>query len=143
MEKLLRIKRYLRFGIIFAFFVLLAVYTHGRAVNLLKGAEINIASISDGATVNDPLIKVEGTAKNARGFSINDREVAVSEDYKFSDEVLLLPGYNILTLKGTDKFGKHTEKQMRIVYNPIETEAVSTDITSVSLIENNGKKTDQ
>jgi len=132
----LGLKRYFPVAIIFAFFLVLGLYAEGRAQNLIRGAQINVSSLSDGAVVNEPLIKIEGVAKNARDFSINDREVAVSEDYDFSEKILLLPGYNIITLKGEDKFGKKTEEQIRVVYHPLVAENGG-NIISVSLNNEN------
>lgn len=140
MKTLLSTKRHIGTASILLFFGLIGWYAVGRAHNLVHGAEIALNSLTDGQVVNEPLLTLSGTAKNAKSFSINDREVFVSEAYNFAEKILLLPGYNVITLKGEDKFGKKTEEQMRVVYRPTTTESDGT-LISVSLNNTNAKET--
>jgi hypothetical protein len=139
MHKIFFKKRHTRTLIVVAFFVVLGLYAINRAHNLLHGADIRVNNITDGAVVAESLVTISGKANNATFFSINDRQVFVSENYDFAEKVLLLPGYNVLTLKGEDKFGKKAITNVRIVYEPITPEGDET-ITSVSMSKDYGKE---
>ncbi len=140
MKKLLTTKHYLGVIVVIVFFGFMGWYAFGRAHNLIYGAEISVHSLHDGDVVDTPLVELAGVAKNARTFSINDRIVFVSEKYDFKEKALLLPGYNVITLKGEDKFGKKTESQLRVVYQPKTTNGAES-ITSVSMNNDYGKET--
>jgi hypothetical protein len=99
-------------------FVIIGWYSYARASNLIHGVEIAFSGIKDGETFTDPLIEIKGNADNARDLYLNDRPISVDQSYNFKESLLLLPGYNILTIKGEDKFGKKSEKTIHLVYLP-------------------------
>jgi hypothetical protein len=54
-------------------------------------------------------------ARNASELTIDDRAVETDQDGNFKEPLILLSGYNIITIKADDKFGKHLEKKYRVV----------------------------
>lgn len=96
--------------------------------DLLIGAPIEVSATSDGATLSSPILPISGTARHARTLEINGRQVAVDRAGKFSDEILLSPGYNIVEVALQDQFGKKKVKTYHVVVNPPA--AVATTIGS-------------
>ncbi len=88
--------------------------------NVLLGPTLTIYEPSDGATIEHPLIEVKGQAKNVSRISVNDREITVDEAGLFTDKVVLFPGYNVIKLSVSDKFGRRTEKQLELVLSQHE-----------------------
>lgn len=96
--------------------IVIGGYSLFQARKMLEGPEISIASPKNGATVNDALVDITGVAKNIKDISLNDRPIFVDEQGNFNEKLLLYPGYNIIKLKATDKFGKETEKEIQNVF---------------------------
>ena len=95
-------------------FLIILSYTYYKTRDLLRGVVLNIGGVTNGESFTEPLVKIEGSAKNATILSINDREISVDKDANFQESLLLLPGYNILTIKAQDKFGKKAEKDYQL-----------------------------
>lgn len=109
-------------GVIFAiiFLGLFVVYGGFEVAKVALGPSLSIFSPKNLDTVNDPLIVVSGNVKRAAFISIDDRQIFADEKGDFSESLLLLAGYNIITIKVKDRFGKETSKQMSIYYAPIK-----------------------
>ena len=96
--------------------VFMAVYGFLQSRNILEWPRISVSSPKAGATVDKSAATISGTAKNISYLSLDDRPIYVDKDGNFSEAIALLPGYNILSVKGTDKFGKKTEKTLELVF---------------------------
>jgi hypothetical protein len=94
--------------------------------NVIIGPVINIYEPSDGATIENPIVEVKGQAKNVSEISLNDRQITVDEAGNFADKVVLSPGFNVIKLSVSDKFGRRTEKQLELVLTQHES-LVSTE----------------
>lgn len=90
-------------------------YGYLKMRNLIVGPEISVDSPENGASLSQSTNIIRGMAKNVAYLSLDDRQIFVDEQGNFSEIVALLPGYNILSLKGEDKFGKKTEKRLELV----------------------------
>lgn len=103
--------------ILFVVFVLFAIsiYSYLKMRNLILGPTITVSSPENGQTVGNSTTVVEGMAKNVSFLSLNDRPIFVDEKGNFKEVVALLPGYNILSVKGADRFGKKTESVVQLV----------------------------
>lgn len=93
-----------------SFFILYGLY---ESYKLLAGPKLIVLEPQNGATFEKNLIDVRGTAKNVSFITLNDRPIFVDKQGNFYEKILLLPGYNIMTLKGEDRFKKKVEKQMQ------------------------------
>ncbi len=112
-------QRKLYFGIGLIAFIILAVggYGYFKMRNLLEGPVIAVSTPQNGTTVGTSTEIIRGTAKNVSSLSLNDRPIFIDEQGNFSETVALSPGYNILSLKGQDKFGKKTELVLQLTVN--------------------------
>ncbi len=118
-------------------FVVIGIYTVMKMKDVIWGVQVTVRGVIDGETVTEPKITLEGNARNIEVLTINDRVVGVSEDGEFRDSLILSPGYNVVSIKGDDKFGKHISQQYRVVYKKDPSTALSIPETSTrSLITN-------
>ena len=109
-------KKYLYIGIVI-FFVLLTVgYTSYEIHKVVFGPKIMITYPQDGSLATTSEIEITGTTKNIQDISLNDGKIFIDEQGNFKEKLLLSYGYNIITLKANDKFGRSTEKKLEIIY---------------------------
>ena len=83
----------------------------------VHGPSISVNSISNGAVVTDPAIRISGTATHTKELLVGGRSLALSTDGSFDETILLHPGYNIISIIGTDRFGKSASRDYAIVLN--------------------------
>jgi hypothetical protein len=91
-------------------------YTAYEIQRVVFGPRIEILSPKNGAVVSDSLTEITGTAQNIKDISLNDRKIFIDEQGNFKEELLLSYGYNAITMKASDKFGRNTEKIIEVVY---------------------------
>ncbi len=109
-------RKNIRIAIISLLLLLLVGYTAYEIQRVAYGPRINITSPKNGALVSDSLVEVTGIAQNIKDISLNDRKIFIDEKGNFSESVLLSYGYNVLTMKASDKFGRETEKIIEVIY---------------------------
>lgn len=90
-------------------------YSLFQGWKLITGPVIDITSPENGATYNQALIEVSGRARNTAYLNLNGRAIFTDTEGKFSEKLLLSPGYNIITLDATDKFKAKTEKKLEVI----------------------------
>ncbi len=88
-----------------------------RSRDLLFGIRLNVAGITDGMTTTSEVLNLSGAARHANGLLINGRLVPLAEDGTWQDSIVLLPGYNIITISAMDKFQRTTNHEYRVTYN--------------------------
>lgn len=110
------IKFWLKVGALALLFIVILGYSYYKTKDLLRGIRLTVLGIEDGETVNSSFLALQGKAKNAVYVSINDREIVINPEGVFGDSLILSPGYNIITIKARDKFGKEKTKVYQIVY---------------------------
>jgi hypothetical protein len=86
-----------------------------QAQKLISGPVITIYNPQNGATFGQTLIEIDGKVKNAAYISLNDRPMYTDASGRFSEKLLLSPGYNVVKLAARDKFGKTTEKELELI----------------------------
>lgn len=107
---------YLRTLSFIFFMVIIFGYALFQARNIISGPVIKIHAPVNGASVEHSLINIEGTAKNISRISMNDRQIFTDEEGEFNEKLLLSYGYNIITIKAKDRFGRDTEKTLELIY---------------------------
>ena len=110
---------------IYLFFVVAIVgYALYNSRIFIAGPQIEIFAPQSGVTIEEsPLVLIEGEARNIAFIELNNRKINTNEENRFSEPVLLYPGYNIITILARDKFDRRIEKQIELVYegkNPEE-----------------------
>ena len=98
-----------------AFVALLAWYGHYQAREFMRGPQITIASPGNGHMVDETFITLRGEAHNIAFLSLNGRQIYTDTEGRFSESLLLYPGYNIITIEATDAFNRTQTRQIEIV----------------------------
>ncbi len=106
-------------------FVVIGVYSALKMRDIIWGVDVVVRGVTDGETVTNQKITLEGNARNIEILTINDRIIGVGENGEFRDSLLLSPGYNIVSIKGDDKFGKHIRHEYHVVYKQDPSTALS------------------
>lgn len=109
-------KKLIRILVLTSFFTFIAVYTFFRSYSLIFGVKIKDVNIEDGVRVENSVIKVEGNAKNAILLTLNGREISIDKEGFFKEDIALLSGYNILSIRAQDKFGHQDEKIYKLIH---------------------------
>lgn len=103
--------------IFFSFlFIFLICYSIFQARFKILGPQIEITSPSDGALVSTSVIEITGRAKNIAYISLNDHPIFVDELGNFKEKRVVSKGQSIATIKAKDRYGRETERKIRIVY---------------------------
>ena len=104
--------------IFFISLILLCIlgYTAYEIQKVIFGPRITVSYPQNDSTVSNSLIEVTGNAKNINDISLDDRKIFVDEQGNFKEEMLLSYGYNTITIKASDKFGRTTEKVVEVIY---------------------------
>lgn len=136
---------WIRFSLSALLFAVITVYSYEKAHDLLKGIRIDVATIEDGASLGSGFVTIEGAARHAAELRLDGRPIMIDPEGAFRESLLLPPGYSILELEATDKFGKTTTKVIRLVNAaaadetldlPLAAESADGDITPND--DNNG-----
>ena len=85
-------------------------------LDLARGPAITEIEPKTNTTVSDPLITVTGQTERINRLYFNDRQIFADPTGQFSERLLLLPGYNILTIRAEDRFEREVVKQLELVY---------------------------
>ncbi|MFA6340668.1 MAG: hypothetical protein WCX27_00290 [Candidatus Paceibacterota bacterium] len=96
--------------------LLLFGYTGYEIQKVMFGPRIEILSPKNGATVSDPLILISGVAKNIKEISLDDRKIFIDEAGNFKEEMLISHGYNVFSIKASDKFDRKIERIIEVIY---------------------------
>lgn len=91
-------------------------YAFYQARNIISGPIIKIQNPKNGETLERSLVNIEGTAENISHISMNDRQIFTNEQGEFSEKLLLSYGYNIITIRVKDRFGRQTEEILELIY---------------------------
>ncbi|GMQ95416.1 MAG: hypothetical protein BMS9Abin13_529 [Patescibacteria group bacterium] len=91
-------------------------YSYYRVKDFVIGPSITISSPQAGATLSYSLVEVSGTAKNISYLSLDGRQIFTDEEGVFREKLLLYPGYNIISMRASDRFERETEEIIEVVY---------------------------
>ncbi len=106
--------------------LLIGLYAYEQSREYLKGPQIVILEPKNGVTVTESLIVVSGNAQNVAYITLNGDSIFVDSKGNFRQKLLLLSGYNILTINAKDKFGRKVEKTLELVYKESTKELLAT-----------------
>ncbi len=62
-----------------------------------------------------------GKTKNVSTLFIGNRKIFMDTHGNFTEEILLYPGDNLISIKSIDRFGKEVKKDISIYYNQLLT----------------------
>ncbi len=82
------------------------------------GPTVAIHTPAQGARLESPRVVVTGIARNITHLELNGRTIYTAEDSTFSEQLLLPPGYSILQVTATDKFGREKRLEHHVISPP-------------------------
>ena len=94
----------------------IVLYTFFRSKDLIFGVRIKDVNIVDGSKASDNIIKITGNARNAIELTLDGRAISIDQKGNFEETIALLSGYNVISLKAKDEFGKSDEKNYKLMY---------------------------
>lgn len=116
MTRTTNIKKIIGLGALGFLFAFIVFYTIFQTKSLAKGVDMDIVGITDGEVFEDDIITLTGFAIHANFITMNGKEVVVDGDEKFTEELILSPGINIVTFEAKDKFNQKTSYEYRVFY---------------------------
>lgn len=96
---------------------------------IVHGPVIAITTLTNGGTVQDPMIRISGTASFTQQLTVNGKNLALAPDGTFDEKLVLNPGYNLVMIQGVDRFGKNKNQNYAVVLtekNPPQTLTMNT-----------------
>ncbi|OGI61215.1 hypothetical protein A2645_00485 [Candidatus Nomurabacteria bacterium RIFCSPHIGHO2_01_FULL_39_9] len=112
-----KFRKILKVGALALFFVVVVGYAYFKTKDLFHGVSLQINGLIDNGNYSEPAVEITGLARKTKNLSINGEEIFISPEGTFRDLRILLPGYNIITIRAVDRFGKATEKIYKVTYN--------------------------
>lgn len=109
----------LRISVITLLIGVLSFYSYHQASAFISGPTLSIDSPALGGTLTERLVTVSGTAKNASIITINGTDTFIDENGRFSEQLLLAPGYTILEVVIVDRFGRSIKETRPVIHTPI------------------------
>lgn len=104
-----------KIGVVVCVIIVIAIYSYSRVRNLVGGPVIEMISPTEGVLVKDSLLEVVGITKNISKITLNGRPITIDQQGKFSEQIVIPVGYNIISVEGTDRFGKKNIKTIKIM----------------------------
>lgn len=117
MNRSLRTTLNISLGVLFV--LALALYALYQSNTFLSGPELVVSSPTHGELITSKTLAIRGTGSQIARLFLNDRQIFLNEEGRFSEELIALPGYTIISLRAEDKFGRISKEKLEIVYEPI------------------------
>lgn len=83
--------------------------------DVLFGTRLSLPSLKDGAVYNDAYVPIKGRTRSPQLLTINDRPITLTKDGYFNEAVILSEGYNTVSVRLVDRFGKTQERTYHLV----------------------------
>ncbi len=116
----------MQIGVGIIFICVIVGYASFQFQDWWAGPTVRIMSPQDGQTMTEPVVEITGTAQRIAYLSLNGRQIYTDPQGEFQEQLVLSPGYNIITLSAEDKFNRTTTKRLQLLLP-----ATSTDLQSL------------
>lgn len=109
----------------------LALFVGTKIYPLLHGPEIELNTMTDGAHLTEPMVKISGIARFTKDLIINGVTLPTAPDGSFDEHLLLNPGYNIITMEGKDRFGNTNVKNYAVILTEEPNQTFTLNTTNI------------
>lgn len=96
---------------------LVIVFIISRFSNVIVGPRILLDAVPD-AALSEPAFTLSGKIKGGRLLWINQSQIPVDINGRFETQLVVPPGYTIMTLEAADELGARRTRQLPIYYLP-------------------------
>lgn len=107
-------RRRLRIGFFICFIAGIILYSLFQAKNLIEGPEVVVSEPHNGATLENEMVFVRGSARNIAYIWLNERQIFVNDKGIFEEKLIAPVGYSIIKVRAIDKFGKEAERFIHV-----------------------------
>ena len=107
----------IKFSLVAVIIAAVLAYVFFNTRIFIAGPQIIIESPVTGMSTSESLIQIKGQVLHSSFISINDRAISVNDEGYFTEQLLLLDGYNVVIIKAKDKFERQVTKKLDLVYN--------------------------
>lgn len=97
--------------------VIILSYTWSRTSNIIRGPRLFVTSPLENSLVHEPLITIEGGVERVAHLRLNDGKIFADSQGHFREQLLLSPGYNIIKLEASDRFGRQVNQLIFLFYD--------------------------
>jgi hypothetical protein len=111
-----QIRDLIKFWIALLGLICIVGYGLWKSKDLVGGPQLAVLSPANGVLVSESLIEIRGQAKNISFLTLNDDKIFTDEAGDFSEKVLLSYGYNVMTIRAKDRFGRERVKTLELIY---------------------------
>lgn len=110
MTRTISIKNYIKLFSVIGLFSFIFIYSLFQTRSIKNGVLLQVNNIENGIETTEEIFLIEGNAKHASQLLVNGREILIDKENNFKTEILLSPGYNIVTIEAEDRFNKYTKQ---------------------------------
>ncbi len=114
MDSQKNLKHFINYFLIALVVGIVLFYGWYRARDFVAGPMIELSTPQNGIATTTHSIIVAGTAKNISDITLDGRKIFIDKEGHFSENILLHPGHNIISLNAVDRFGRNTNKTLEI-----------------------------
>ncbi len=111
-----KIKYFIKVWVALGAIAIVLGYGAYRAKDFAEGPTITVDAPQDGRVFSESLVTLSGTAHNLSFLTLNDSKIFTDESGTWSERILLSKGYNVLTLKAQDRFGRTEVNTLQLIY---------------------------
>jgi hypothetical protein len=116
--------------------IIILGYSYFAIKGYILGPQIYLESPPSGVGTTTPLTLVKGKVVHTSVLTLNDTPIPIDLEGNFSESVILAPGFNIITLKATDRYNRVVDKKIELaltVTPPPLSEPIATSTASTTL----------
>jgi len=106
---------YLKLVVITSVILAIIGYVFFQGYDLIRGPVLEIDTPIDNQSFEDSLIEIQGRAQNISFIYLNENQIFVDPEGYFAEKLLLLPGYNIITMRAKDKFNREVTRGLHLI----------------------------
>lgn len=114
-DPILTFRHVVQYGLIALITLLIIAYAVWQARLLIIGPTITLAEELN-AVQPTRTITLSGQAANIVGITLNGRTIYTDKNGNFTESIILENGYTMVTIEGTDRYGRNTILQREFVY---------------------------
>ncbi|PIQ92347.1 MAG: hypothetical protein COV70_00805 [Parcubacteria group bacterium CG11_big_fil_rev_8_21_14_0_20_39_22] len=114
-------------------FIGLGFFVYFGARDYIQGPVIRLSVGRYEPPTEKDVFTVEGNTRNIAFITLNGNPIFTDDNGYFKEQLLLAPGYNIITVEAKDRFGRIKKKAFDLVHIP-RSPTVSTETATTTAI---------
>lgn len=93
-------------------------YAYYRTLPYRLGPQVELNTPASTFTTDKSPIELSGTTKRINDMHLNGRKIFTDRNGAFTEHVYMHSGYNNITIRASDRFGKYTTQHIEVYYTP-------------------------